>query len=123
MSDKESRHFRIDGSMTVDELKTFIESEYAWALSIDWTNPENVARAWYVSEEKLEPRLGERFQEPIEEYEQALAPARDVARLYDVLNGLEANDNIAQFFTKSSRASTRNSSCTNIDRSTLCGNT
>jgi hypothetical protein len=52
---------------------------YAQALETDWSTQENCARAWYVSEEKLEPRLGERFEEPIAEYEQPLSPGRDVA--------------------------------------------
>jgi hypothetical protein len=36
---------------------------------------------WYTSEEKLEPRLGERAEEPIEPYEQPLSPGRDAARM------------------------------------------
>ena len=35
------------------------------------------ARVWYVSEEKLEPRLGERFDDPIEPFEQPLSPGHD----------------------------------------------
>ena len=40
------------------------------------------ARFWYVSEEKLEPRLGERFREPGAEREQPLAIARDVVSAF-----------------------------------------
>ena len=39
------------------------------------------ARFWYVSAEKLEPRLGERSSEPGAEREQPLAIARDIAAL------------------------------------------
>ena len=44
------------------------------------------ARFWYVSEEKLEPRLGERFEEPGMEREQPLAIAREVAALAAALD-------------------------------------
>ena len=67
--------------MTVESVKSTIEAYYSWALEIDWSDPSCNARAWYTSEEKLEPRLGERFEMPeLNEYEQALQPGRDVAR-------------------------------------------
>jgi len=82
MGADESAAFRINGAMTLDALSDIVEDIYGWALKIDWTSRDNLARVWYVSEEKLEPRLGERFEELIEPYEQPLAPGRDVARLY-----------------------------------------
>jgi hypothetical protein len=74
--------FRIAGAMTIGDLRNLLADVYTWAIDTDWSAPENKARAWYVSEEKLEPRLGERFEAPIEEYEQPLAPGRDAAALY-----------------------------------------
>ena len=73
---------RIDGSMPVKTLKQLLEKHYGWALSLNWNDKQHCARLWYVSEEKLEPRLGERFDEPIADYEQPLAPARDASALY-----------------------------------------
>ncbi len=73
---------RIDGGMRIDEVRRILEKVYGWALAIDWQARENCSRAWYVSAEKLEPRLGERFEEPIEPFEQPLAPNRDAAALY-----------------------------------------
>ena len=78
----EQESWRIDGAMPVAELKRHIEDIYAWAFDIDWTANAANARVWYVSEAKLEPRIGERFEEPIEPYEQPLSPARDAMRLY-----------------------------------------
>lgn len=92
--------FRIDGSMPVSRLRQCVEEHYQWALKVDWDVREHCARAWYVSEEKLEPRLGERFEEPIEEYEQPLAPARDVCRLHDALNSFDADNVCAEFLLK-----------------------
>ena len=89
--------FRIAGAMTIGELRALLRDIYAWAIDTDWGAPENKARAWYVSEEKLEPRLGERFEEPIEEYEQPLAPGRDAARLFAALEHWPDEAQVAEF--------------------------
>lgn len=62
---------------------------------MDWTAQAAQARVWYVSAEKLEPRLGERFAESVAEYEQPLSPGRDAARLYADLAGLSDDTAIA----------------------------
>lgn len=95
-----SNNFRIDGTVTVAATKDVISRVYGWALKIDWEKEDACARAWYVSEEKLEPRLGERFEEPIEEYEQALAPGRDAARLMEALNAWDDTANMAEFLLR-----------------------
>ncbi|MGB7336107.1 MAG: hypothetical protein WBD01_10000 [Salaquimonas sp.] len=59
-SDVESR---LDPAMSVGALQQAIENHYAWALKIDCTDPSARKQFWYVSEEKLEPRLGDRFEE------------------------------------------------------------
>ena len=82
MAVNEARTWRIDGTMTTTALRTILEDVYAWALALDWGAQANTARVWYVSENKLEPRLGERFEEPLEPFEQPLCPGRDAARLY-----------------------------------------
>ncbi|SLN41872.1 hypothetical protein ROA7450_02029 [Roseovarius albus] len=97
MANKNMDVFYIDGSMSVDELRSTLKAQFGWALDKDWTVQEHCARAWYVSEEKLEPRLGERFEEPIEEYEQPLAPARDAARAYAALAGWDGDKRVAEF--------------------------
>ncbi|WP_170603900.1 hypothetical protein [Ruegeria arenilitoris] len=97
MSDSNTDAFRIDGAMPVAAVRDLIQENFDWALSLDWTAREHCARAWYVSEEKLEPRLGERFEEPIEEYEQPLAPARDAVAAFAALEKWEADQPIAAF--------------------------
>lgn len=72
---------RIDGSTLLAEVRSQLQQHYGWALEIDWTPAEAEARAWYVSAEKLEPRLGERHDEPVSAYEQPLQPGRDAARM------------------------------------------
>lgn len=92
--------FRIAGAMTIARLREVLQEVYGWALGIDWSDPANKARAWYVSEEKLEPRLGERFEEPIEEYEQPLAPGRDATQLYHALAHWPDETPIAEFLLR-----------------------
>ncbi|MDF3413081.1 hypothetical protein HKX54_01325 [Sulfitobacter sp. M57] len=97
MSDKDRQAFRIDGTMRVSDLRAVLERSYGWALNIDWSQKNQCARAWYVSAEKLEPRLGERFEEPIACYEQPLAPGRDAAGLYAALKDEDGNNTLAAF--------------------------
>ncbi len=91
--------FAIDGAMPVDQARSLLRRAFGWALNIDWTARENCARAWYVSEEKLEPRLGERFDEPVAPYEQPLAPARDAAQAFADLADWPDDTPIAAFLT------------------------
>ena len=63
LSIDETLYYRINGAMGADELRSAIERIYPWALALDFAEPANIARFWYVSEAKLEPRLGERFEE------------------------------------------------------------
>ena len=97
MDADEAKGFRIDGRMSVENLKQLCEEIYAWALEIDWSETSANARAWYVSEEKLEPRLGERFEEDISNYEQPLQPGRDAARMYAHLTDAKPGTTVAAF--------------------------
>lgn len=97
MSNNDAAAFRINGAMTIATLKAVLSAKYAWALEIDWDTKDACARAWYVSEEKLEPRLGERFEEPIAEYEQPLAPGRDAAALFEALGAWDTDEPVASF--------------------------
>jgi len=100
MADFDTDAFHIDGAMTVEQVDTMLEKCFGWGFDKNWLATENCARAWYVSEEKLEPRLGERFEEPVAEYEQPLAPARDAAALHVALKGWPADTAIAKFLLK-----------------------
>lgn len=78
----ESAPTLIDGSLPLSKARARLTAAYGWALDIDWSNEASDARAWYVSEEKLEPRLGERYGEPVGPYEQPLQPGRDAVRMF-----------------------------------------
>lgn len=97
MSDNSNSYVKIDGLKTVGDIRAQIDQFYGWINNIDWKAKESNARAWYVSQEKLEPRLGERFSESIENYEQPLSPARDAFRLSKDLDDFGSDELIANF--------------------------
>ncbi len=87
----------IDGAMTVGRACALIETHYDWMRSIDFQARESNARFWYVSEEKLEPRLGERFDEPGADREQPLAFGRDMHCLWEALQREKEQRPLAEF--------------------------
>jgi hypothetical protein len=97
MGADEAAVFYISGAMSVSELRGIVHDIYGWALKIDWLLPENKARVWYISQEKLEPRLGQRFEEPIEPFEQPLAPGRDAAAMYLDIENWDGEKTVAAF--------------------------
>jgi hypothetical protein len=82
MAADEGAVWTIDGAMPVARLRRIVEDVYGWALRVDWAARAAQARIWYVSEEKLEPRLGARFEEPLAAFEQPLGPGRDAALMH-----------------------------------------
>ena len=78
--------------MSLQAIKQLIESNYAWAIQIDFTQPEAQHFFWYRSSEKEEPRLGERFNEPGADKEQSLTIARSVKELYEHLATVPSDD-------------------------------
>ena len=97
LSADEQTGFRLDGAMSVNSLRKLIEEAYAWALTIDFNDPGNNAVFWYVSEEKLEPRLGNRATEEGAEREQPLCVARMAKELHTVLTTWPADEPVAAF--------------------------
>lgn len=87
----------IDGSTSLADVKSALDEHYGWALGIDWTPANAEARAWYVSADKLEPRLGERHDEPVGAYEQPLQPGRDAARMARALTLWPADAKLGDF--------------------------
>ncbi len=88
---------RLDPAMALADLRAHLAADYPWALEIDFDDPAETARFWYVSEEKAEPRLGERGVDPGESYETPLDIARQVARLADDLEGWDGAAPVAAF--------------------------
>ncbi len=97
MAADEAADFSIDGGQRCGALMADIQRGYPWALSLDFAQANETALFWYASEEKLEPRLGVRADEPGAELEQPLTVARDVADLYRALAQSSAEETVGQF--------------------------
>lgn len=100
MSADEAADFDIDGTQRCGDLLADIERCYPWALATDFTRADKTALFWYVSEEKLEPRLGVRATEPGAELEQPLAVARDATLLRAALQPEPADLRIGSFLLR-----------------------
>ncbi len=85
----------LDPSMRVADLSALLGEVFGWALGIEFDDPAAQSRFWYVSEEKLEPRLGERLGEPGADREQPLDIARQVKALAAATERLPGNAPIA----------------------------
>ena len=88
---------RLRPEMPLKELRRLLEEHYDWALATDYTQPEAVQRFWYYSEEKLEPRVGDRHAEPGADREMPIAIARDVSRLRARLREYDESWTVAEF--------------------------
>ena len=97
MSSDEERYFNIPTERTVEELRTIIEKRYSNILNIDFSKKENNLNFWFISKNKEEPRLANRFNEVGADLEQPLAIARDIKKLYDLLLISKNNWTIAKF--------------------------
>ena len=97
MAADEAAAFPIDGLMTCAAARAALEDRYAWALDMGWADPAAQARFWYVSEEKLEPRLGHRAAEPGAERELPLCTGRAAAECHAALADWPGADPVAAF--------------------------
>ncbi len=84
----------------VRELRDRIEDGHGWALQTDYASPDAQARFWYVSANKLEPRLGERWTEPGADLELPLATGRDIAACHADLGKAAPGETLADFLLR-----------------------
>ena len=96
----EQSAFPIHGEMKIAALRDILDTHGQWVSEIDFAEERNRALFWYVSEEKLEPRIGQRFTEPGQELEQPLAVARDVYLLQEALKSAGGNETVAAFLLR-----------------------
>jgi len=100
MSSEEEEHFNIPTNRTVLELKNILESKYKQILKIDFSKNENNQNFWFISKNKEEPRLADRFNEKGADLEQPLAIARDIKKLYEILLVSKNSSTIDRFLLK-----------------------
>ena len=97
MSAEEEKYFNIPTHRTVAELKQILEKNYSEMLKINFSKKENNQKFWFISKNKEEPRMSDRFKEKGSELEQPLAIARDINKLYETLSRSKNSSTIDKF--------------------------
>ena len=100
MGSDEEKHFDIPGNRTIKELRDIIESNYSEMLRIDFERKENNKNFWFISKNKEEPRLSDRYTESGSEFEQPLAIARDIKKLYKKIFNQKNSMKIGKFLSE-----------------------
>ena len=82
MSSDEEKYFNIPTDRTISDLRNILENKYKEIIKIDFSKKENNQNFWFISKNKEEPRIANRYEEQGHELEQPLAIARDIKKLY-----------------------------------------
>ena len=102
MSSDEEKYFDIPTDRTTKDLRFILEKNYSNILKIDFEKKENIKKFWFISKNKEEPRLADRFEEQGSDLEQPLAIARDIKKLYNNLLSLRKPLKINHFLINNS---------------------
>jgi len=97
MESEEEKFFNIPTERTVLDLRSIIEDRYPKIIKIDFNKEENNQKFWFISKNKEEPRIADRFKDEGSNLEQPLAIARDIKKLYDKLNISKNSQSIDKF--------------------------
>jgi len=97
MSSEEEKYFNIPADRKISELKNIIEKNYKPIIQIDFKDKNNTANFWFISKNKEEPRVANRYEEYGSELEQPLAIARDIKYLYERLKKVNQKSTVAEF--------------------------
>ena len=97
MSSDEDKYFNIPTMRTILDLRYILEKKYSDILRIDFTQRENNQNFWFISKNKEEPRLANRYLEEGSELEQPLAIARDIKKLYERISNEKNSMTIGNF--------------------------
>ena len=100
MSSDEDKHFTIPTKRTINDLKTILEEKYSDILKINFEKKENNKNFWFISKNKEEPRLADRFEDIGADLEQPLAIARDINNLYKVISNLKNSLQVSKFLNE-----------------------
>ena len=97
MSADEEKFFTIPIEKTILDLRKVLELKYSDILKIDFKKKENNQNFWFISKNKEEPRLANRFQDEGSDLEQPLAIARDICKLYERISNEKNSLKIGTF--------------------------
>ena len=97
MSSDEEEHFNIPVDRTIEDLRNILENKYSEILKIDFLKNENNQNFWFISKNKEEPRIGDRYIDEGYDLEQPLAIARDINKLYETVFTKKNSSKIGKF--------------------------
>ena len=97
MSSDEEEHFNIPVDRTIEDLRNILENKYSEILKIDFLKDENNQNFWFISKNKEEPRIGDRYIDEGSDLEQPLAIARDINKLYEAVFTKKNSSKIGKF--------------------------
>ena len=97
MSSDEDKYFDIPTDRTIEDLRNILEINYSNILKIDFSTKENNQNFWFISKNKEEPRLADRYLQNGSELEQPLAIARDVKKLYEKISNVKNSSTVGTF--------------------------
>ena len=97
MSADEDKYFTIPTNKNVSDLRNILEDNYADILKIDFEKKESNQNFWFISKNKEEPRLADRYLDKGSELEQPLAIARDICKLYARISNQKNSLKIGKF--------------------------
>ena len=100
MSSEEEKFFNIPGERTISDLRKILEEKYSDILRIDFNKKESNENFWFISKNKEEPRLANRYYEQGSDLEQPLAIARDIKRLYERISNQKNSSKIGTFLAE-----------------------
>ena len=87
--------------MLISELIEIIRNDYDWVFKLDLRKKSSDTNFWYISQEKLEPRLGNRYEEKGSELEMPFKIPHYVKLLKSLLEKYPyKNDTVASFLIK-----------------------
>ena len=102
MSSDEDQYFNIPTYRTIKELRSIIQDRYSNILSINFKEKKNQKKFWFISRNKEEPRIADRFKEQGSDLEQPLAIARDINKLYERLQLSKDDQTVDKFLAENS---------------------
>ena len=97
MNSDEEKYFDIPSNRTIQDLRNLLENNYSDILKIDFSIKESNKNFWFISKNKEEPRLADRYLQNGSELEQPLAIARDIKKLYEKISNEKNSSTVGMF--------------------------
>jgi len=102
MNSDEEKYFDIPTTRTIQDLRNILEENYSDILKIDFSTKQSNQNFWFISKNKEEPRLANRYLQKGSELEQPLAIARDIKKLYEKISNEKNSSTVGIFLVNNS---------------------